>query len=155
MDYLRLTWGTPLVVYNQVDDPQVSPRQHICRALGGPVFNLLVAPLAWLLRRRTAPGTWQRDVANIFLGTNLFLPLVGMLPIPALDGGPVLKWTLVARGRSREQAWRTVRAANTAGAVVAGTAGALALSRRRWGTAALLLQFAGLMAAYAIGWLRE
>lgn len=155
MDYLRITWGTPLVVYNQIDDPQVTPRQHILRALGGPLFNVLLLPFAWLLRRRTSPGSLARQAADVFLGTNLFLPLAGMLPIPALDGGPVLKWALIARGYERERAGQVVRKANAAGAAAAGAAGALALSRRKWGLAALLLQFAALMAAYAAGWLRE
>ena len=155
MDYLRLTWGTPLVVYNQIDDPQVTPRQHVLRALGGPLFNLALLPAAWLLRRRTQPGSLARDAADTLLVTNLFLPVAGMLPLPALDGGPVLKWSLIARGASPEKAWMIVRKANAVGSAAAGAAGALALSKRRWGLAALLLQFAGLMAAYAFGWLRE
>ncbi len=89
MDYLRILGGTPLVVYNEVNDRQVSPTQHMLRALGGPLFNLLVAPLAWLAYRRQAAGSRGQAVARNVLATNLLIPLLGLLPLPALDGGPL------------------------------------------------------------------
>ena len=70
MDVLRITWGTPLVVYHDIADKTVTPRQHIIRALGGPVFNALVLPVALLLRRRTHPDSVARDVANAAVGAN-------------------------------------------------------------------------------------
>jgi Zn-dependent protease len=155
MDYLRITWGTPLVVYNQVNDPQVSPRQHLLRTLGGPLFNLLLLPFTWLARKFTRPGSLGRDAADAAVGTNLFLPAAGLLPLPALDGGPLLKWSVIERGGSPLQAEAVVRSANAAGAAVMGAAGLASLKRRQWGLAALLGQFFVLMLAYALGWLKE
>ena len=40
MDALRIDWGMPLVVYYDVDNEKVAPREHIIRALGGPVCSL-------------------------------------------------------------------------------------------------------------------
>ena len=42
MDAIRITWGMPLVVYYDINDESVTPRQHIIRALGGPVLHNLV-----------------------------------------------------------------------------------------------------------------
>lgn len=155
MDYLRILGGTPLVVYNDVNDRLVTPRQHMVRALGGPIFNLLVAPLAWLVYRRQAPGSRGRAVAGNVLGTNLLIPALGLLPLPVLDGGPLLKWSLVARGRTIAEANRTVQRANAVGACASGVVTAAAVRRRSWLVALLGAQFAGLMLAYALGWLRE
>lgn len=155
MDYLRIAWGTPLVVYRDVNDPRVSPRQHIARALGGPLFNLLLLPVTWLARKRTRPGSLSRDAADAAVGTNLFLVTGGLLPLPALDGGPLLKWSVIANGGSLQQANSVVRTANGIGAAMIGAAGLASLKRRKWGLAALLGQYFALMLAYALGWLKE
>ena len=52
------------------------------------------------------------DLAETALATNIFLPTVGLLPIPFIDGGPVLKWSLVARGRTVPEADQAVRRVN-------------------------------------------
>lgn len=155
MDALRITWGTPLVVYYDIEDATVTPREHIFRALGGPVFNMLVAPIAWLLRRRTRPGTLARDVADAAVATNVFIGTVGLVPIPGIDGGAITKWALVARGRTPAQADMTVRKIN--GALAAGlAAGAVAAfrGRRPW-LGGLMAPFALTALAIAAGWLRE
>ncbi len=38
MDALLINFGTPLCIYHDVEDPTVTPRQHIVRALGGPIY---------------------------------------------------------------------------------------------------------------------
>lgn len=155
MDAMRIFWGTPLLVYYDLEDPTVTPRRHILRALGGPIFNMLVAPLAWLLRRRTRPGTLARDVADAAVATNVFIGTVGLVPIPGIDGGAVTKWALVARGRTPAQADIAVQKIN--GVLAAGlAAGAVAAfrGRRPW-LGGLMVPFALTALAIAAGWLRE
>ena len=145
MDALRVTWGLPLVVYYEPDDPSVTPEQHIARSLGGPVLNAgLLVPLTGL-RSRTKSGTAAREVCEFALGTNVFLGTVGMLPIPFFDGGPVLKWSLVRQGYSVEAAEESVRAANRSVGVVLSIASALALLKRKF----LIAWFLGFLGAVA------
>ena len=50
-DAIRVVFGMPLLVYHDLHDPDVTPRQHLIRASGGPLFNLLALPLTWLWKR--------------------------------------------------------------------------------------------------------
>ncbi len=109
MDAMRIAWGTPLVVYFDIEDPAVTPREHIIRALGGPLFNALALLPILIGRGLTRTTSLARELLDIALASNLFLLLVGMLPIPGIDGGPILKWSLVSRGRTPREADRVVR----------------------------------------------
>lgn len=155
VDAIRVTWGMPLLVYHDINDLTITPRQHIIRALGGPVFNLLALPFALLFRKLTKPGSAARDAADIAVGTNIFLPAVGMIPIPGIDGGPVLKWSLVARGKTVAEADLAVRKVDGALAPVFAAGAAVAFRKRRWLIGALLGQFAVLAFSIAVGWFQE
>ena len=155
MDALRIVYGMPLCVYYDLQPENVTPRQHILRALGGPVFNLLAAAAAWLSRTMTRPGSAARQLTGTTLGASLLILAASLLPYPPLDGGPILKWSLVERGHSQDRADRAVRVVDgVAGAGL--TAGAVAANRRgrRWLSA--LLGLLGLLgAAFALGLVRE
>ncbi len=155
MDAMRIAWGMPLLVYYDVNDKTVTPRQHIMRAFGGPLFNLLVLPLALFFQRRTRPQSIAREVADAAVGANAFLPTVGLLPIPGIDGGPILKWSLVERGYSPEAADRAMRKVDGALGVLLALAGGLALKKRRWFMGGLLIQLAAFALSIALGILKE
>ncbi len=155
MDALRVTWGMPLVVYYDIHDRSVTPRQHIFRALGGPVCSGLLLLLGLLFRRLTRHGTVPGDAANAAVGMNAFLFSVSLLPIPAIDGGPILKWSLVDRGATPEEADETVRGVNRVlggGFVVAA---GIALKRRRRLLGLILAMFAALSLSMGFGLLKE
>jgi Zn-dependent protease len=155
MDALRVTWGMPLVVYYDIDDPNVTPRQHIVRSLGGPVFNILALQVAMLFRRLFRPGSIAHEVAEAAVTTNGFLVGVSLLPIPGIDGGPLLKWSLVEKGCSPEQADETVRKVNRAVSATLGLAGGLALKKRKWVLGGFLATLAAMALGVALGLLRE
>lgn len=155
MDVLRIAWGMPLVVYHDIADETVTPRQHVIRALGGPVFNALVLPVALLLRRLTHPNSAARDVADAAVGMNRFLCTVGLMPLPAIDGGAIVKWTLVSRGRTPDEADASVRKVDGVLGIGLAAAGAAALKKRHWFLGALLAQFSALALAFALGIIRE
>lgn len=154
-DAIYLMGGLPRLVYHDVHDAQVTPQQHMGRAAGGPLANGLLWLLAALLHRRAAPGSLTAEMTGIAIYTNAFIACGGLLPLPPLDGGPLLKWGLVAAGRSPGQADQIVRAANGAVGVVLSGATALAVQKRHWLPAALLAQFAALCLGFALGWLKE
>lgn len=112
MDQFRIQLGMPRCVYHKLNDPDVAPREHIARALGGPIFNLLVLPFTFLATRMTRPNSIAGKTARTARDTNLFLSVVSLLPIPGIDGGPILKWSLVERGKTIQQADEVVRAVN-------------------------------------------
>ena len=155
MDALRIAWGMPLVVYYDIADQTVTPRQHIVRALGGPVCNALLLPFTLLAQRWTPENSALRDVANAAVGMNTFLTTGSLLPIPGIDGGPILKWTLVERGCTPDAADETVMGVNRALGGGLGVAAAVALQRRRHFLGAILALFAVLALALGFGLVEE
>jgi hypothetical protein len=155
MDALRITWGTPLVVYYDVEDQSVTPRQHIIRALGGPIFNASAATFGRLIRRQTHPESFAREVMDVTVGINTILCTVGLLPLPGIDGGPILKWSLVSQGKTAEEADLVVRKVDGVLAGGLGVAAAVAFKKRRWFIGGVIAQFALLALGFALGLIRE
>jgi Zn-dependent protease len=149
MDALRIVWGMPLVVYYSIDDEKVTPREHILRAMGGPICNALLLPFALMFRRFTRKNSALRDVADAAVGMNTFLSTVSLLPIPGIDGGPILKWSLVERGYTPEAADETVRGVNRVMSGGLGLAAGTAILRKRWFLGSILALLAAL--ALAVG----
>jgi Zn-dependent protease len=155
VDVIRIIWGMPLLVYYDINDEEVTPRQHVIRALGGPVFNILVLPIALYLRSRSAPKSMSRDIANVAAGANIFLPAVGLLPIPGIDGGPILKWSLVQKGQTPQEADRSVRKVDGVLGTLLTIAGVFSLRRRKWLIGGLLVQLGAIALSVALGILKE
>ena len=109
MDAIRITWGMPLCVYYDINDYSVTPRQHILRALGGPLFSFILLVISRTVRCITPRDSVFREVADVSYATNAFLSTVSLLPIPGIDGGPILKWSLGDSGRTVEEADQVIR----------------------------------------------
>jgi len=155
VDAIRIAWGTPLLIYYDINDQQVTPRQHILRATGGPVINALMVPVMLLARTITRDGTLANYCADFALGTNSFIGAMALLPIPGIDGGPILKWSLVRGGRSAEEAEEAVKKVNLVTGSGLGLAAGVAFSRRRKWIGAFLAAFAALSLAIGLGILKE
>jgi len=84
----RIRWG--LIMATLYDDNDVTPRQHIGRAVGGPVGSAL-AMLCWWALWRLSSGKPIGRLALIALASNMFLTLVSWLPLPGVDGGVILR----------------------------------------------------------------
>ena len=155
MDQIRIMLGMPRCVYHDINDPDVKPNEHVIRALGGPLLNALFLPFTWLVRQRTTEGTAARQVTNIAVGTNLFLSTVSLLPIPFIDGGPILKWSLVERGQSVQEAEKTVRSVNGPLALAAALLAGLAFRRRKNLIGVILGMFSLSSLGIFLGWVQE
>lgn len=145
MDKILLSAGMPRTLYA---DNDVSPNTHRLRALGGPLYSTfgLLFSLFWL--RRARPGSLNRELADISSASHAFILLGSLAPLPFVDGGTLLKWTLVARGRSPDEADRMVhRTSMAAGAVLLGVGTLLTMAKRR--ILALLSMVAGAIAVAA------
>jgi Zn-dependent protease len=155
VDAVRITFGMPLLVYYNPDDPRVSPQQHILRAIAGPLFNLGVLPPLYILASKLDVDTPGHFLAKLALDTNIFLGTVSLVPLPSLDGGPIMKWTMVDRGKSIAEAEKTVKKANAASAVLLLILGLLSYLRSKK-LLAIVLGVLGLSSlAVARGWLEE
>jgi hypothetical protein len=155
VDCIRVSWGMPLLVYYDIEDPDVTPRQHIIRSLGGPLANIIFWGIGAILKRPTREDTPAGQVVNAAVGTNRFLLATGMTPMPFLDGGAALKWALVDRGQSLEAADSTIRKINgfSGMGMVAGAAAAFKKGKKLPG--AFLACMAFLSLGVATGLFKE
>jgi hypothetical protein len=129
VDEIELSAGMPRTIYHE---NHVPPRTHRMRALGGPIFSALGLGISLLVRAFLPRNSMAREVADwSSLGHGLIL--VGSLaPLPIVDGGSLLKWTLVDRGRTPAQADQIVKQAGIVTGVAATGAGVMFATRRRW-----------------------
>lgn len=155
MDAMRIFWGTPLVVYYDIEDPKVTPREHIIRALGGPAFNALALIPLSLGRSLLQSATLARELLDVAVGTNLFILLVGLLPLPGIDGGAILKWSLVSKGRTPREADRVVRQVDGVLSVCLGVASSQAIKKKNTLSGVFLGLLALMSLVLSLGWLQE
>lgn len=129
MDEIQISAGMPRTIYYDNDVP---PHAHRLRALGGPVFSTLGLLLSLLLRCLTPRGSTMRELSNwSCLGHGLILG-GSLMPLPIVDGGTILKWTLVEQGRSPDEADQVVKQASLSVGAAATTTGVMLAARRRW-----------------------
>jgi hypothetical protein len=155
MDEFRIQFGMPRCIYYQLNDPDVTPRQHIIRSLGGPLVNLILVPITGLWSSLTRKHSLMGETAKTAFQTNLFLSLVSLLPIPGIDGGPILKWGLVDRGKSIEEADRVVRQVNGPLAVILGLFSSQAFLRKKYLSGFFSLMLGVISLGVFTGWLKE
>jgi hypothetical protein len=153
MDALEIIAGMPVCVYSVENHRSATPRQHIARALGGPLFNLGLMLLSRLARHFTPPTSTAREVLNVAVGMNTFLSTWSLLPLPGIDGGPVLKWGLVSNGQTPDQADTTVRRVDLAISPALGGLAATYLRRKNWVLGIASAFFSIIALAVGLGWM--
>jgi hypothetical protein len=157
MDEILLSEGMPRTIYH---DDEVPPHAHRLRALGGPIYSALGLLVSLGLRALMPRDSLAREVAGWSCLGHSFI-LGSLAPLPFVDGGAILKWTLVERGRTPEQADQVIRqvdlslglAATATGAALA-TTGWGAPARRRWLPALGLVAVGGIAIAAALDKIR-
>ena len=154
MDALEIVAGMPVCVYTPENHRSATPRQHIQRALGGPLFNLAAMFVTRLVRSASLPDSLERELLDVAVDMNTFLCTASLLPSPGIDGGPILKWSLVASGQTPEQADLTVRRANLALSPMMGMLAGYHFRRKHWFSGALAIFFALVGLAVGMGWMR-
>jgi len=112
MDAIRIQLGMPRCHYQELNPVDVTPEQHLIRAAGGPVVSAGLLGLFRQIRCILPRNSAVYRAAGTAVGTNLFLSSVSLLPIPGIDGGPILKWGLVKVGASVAEADRIVQNVN-------------------------------------------
>lgn len=109
------------------------------RALGGPVFNLVGLLLSAMVFALAANHPIAKElVAWSALGHGLLL-IMSLSPLPVVDGGTLLKWTLVAGGRTETEADAIVRRVAWVIGVMGGLIGLGLVAMRVWVIGLILL----------------
>ena len=158
MDEILLSEGMPRTIYHDNDVP---PQAHRLRALGGPIYSAVGLLVSLGLRAPAPRGSLAREVAGwSCLGHSLILG-GSLVPLPIVDGGAILKWTLVERGQAPEEADEVIRQVDLSlGLAATATGVALAVARRgasprrRWLLALGLIAAGGIAIAAALDRIR-
>ena len=151
MDEIVISTGMPRTLYRNND---VTPDVHRLRALGGPIYNLmgLWSGLAiHALAPRNSIG--GELVGWSALGHGLLLVL-SLSPVPIVDGGTLLKWTLVARGKTPSEADRLLRRVTWEMGIAATVLGVGSIARRRRSLGVGMLGIGAVVGTIAAGRIR-
>jgi hypothetical protein len=115
MDEIVISGEMPRTLYLNNDVPA---QVHVLRATGGPLFNLLGLLLSLAVFGLMPPNAIGREIAFwSALAHGLMLPM-SLAPLPMVDGGSLLKWTLVLNGKAPSEADLIVRGVGNGLAVV-------------------------------------
>ncbi len=137
VDSVLLASGVQVTVYHKAD---VVPRQHIGRALGGPLasgaLTTTAFPLYWLFHRIPILSA----LTEAWLFSNAIILAGALTPTPHFDGASILKWAV--GGQTGEEALGD-EAVQEAGSLTIGVLGVVAVilglrGKWRWSGAALL-----------------
>jgi hypothetical protein len=129
MDEILLSAGMPRTLdWNNA----VSPNAHRLRAIGGPLFNLvaLLLSLAIFALVTNNSTVWELAAWSA-LGHGLIL-IMSLVPLPVVDGGTLLKWTLVASGRTETEADAALRRLDWGLGTITEIAGLVLVASRLW-----------------------
>ncbi len=132
-------------------EDKVAPNVHRMRALGGPIFNILALLLSLAIRGISPENSMIRDLAGWSALGHGLLFVMSLTPVSIVDGGTLLKWTLVAGGKTEGEADEIMQRVNWAiglGLLILG-AGLIAI--RMWIAGAVLIGFGVLASGVAAG----
>jgi len=129
MDQVLLSLDMPRTLYNNND---VAPAIHRQRSLGGPIYSAASFLGSLLWRALSAPDSLSRELADVACLSHGFILTGALMPLPIVDGGVILKWTLVEQGYTPEAADAVVQKAGVLSlALVSGVITWLLWSRRK------------------------
>jgi hypothetical protein len=151
MDELRITAGMPRTLYW---NNEVSPDTHRMRALGGPIYNGLGLLLSSAIYGLVPGKSIARELAGWSVLGHGALLIASLSPVAIVDGGTILKWTLVARGKSTTEADQVVQLVDRVMGIVGGTIGAGFIARRKWVPGLVLVGIGVVVTGIAAGKIR-
>lgn len=129
MDELVISEGMPRTLYR---NNSVPPNVHRMRALGGLVFNLIGVLLSVCVFAIAPANSLAREWASWSSFGHGLLLIMSLFPVPIVDGGALLKWTLVAGGMPPDQADIMIRRVDQGAVVVAAIVGLVLLAMKMW-----------------------
>ena len=151
MDEILISLAMPRTLYSNND---VSPNVHRMRALGGPIFNATGLLLSLVIYGVASANSITKELAGWWaLGHGLQL-IMSVTPVPPVDGGTILKWTLVARGSTETEADEIVRRVGWALGIGVAIIGAGLIVRQIWIAGVILVGIGTVVISAAAGRIR-
>jgi len=136
MAEILISLDMPRTLYSNND---VLPKVHRMRALGGPIFNLVGLLLSLAIYAVASGNPIAAEVAGwSALGHGLLL-IMSLSPLPPVDGGTILKWTLVERGKTEREADEMVRHVDWVMGIGAAIIGVGMIAMQMWIAGVILL----------------
>jgi len=132
----------------------VSPNVHRMRAMGGPIFNLLGLLISLGIYEVVPDNSLARELAAWSAAGHGYLFMMSLLPLPIVDGGTILKWTLAAQGKTEPEADEIIRRVDWAMGIVCGVVGLGLIAMKMWIAGAILVGVGAVIMAIAAGKIR-
>jgi hypothetical protein len=151
IDEIRLGAGMPRTLYW---NNEVSPDVHRMRAIGGPIFNVLGLLLSATIYAVVSGNPIIRELAAWSAVGHGWILLAALLPLPMVDGGTLVKWTLVARGRTEKEADELVRLLDWVLGIAGGIIGAGLTAMQMWIGGVIVAGMSTVVIAIAAGKIR-
>ncbi len=129
MDELIISEGMPRTLYS---NNSVPANAHRLRALGGPMFNVLGMLLSVSILAIAPANSLVREWASWSAFGHGMLLIESLFPVPMVDGGALLKWTLVAGGMAPDQADNVIRRVDQGAVIIATITGIVLLAMKIW-----------------------
>ena len=151
MDEIHISSGMPRTIYH---DNNVSPSVHRLRSFGGPIFNFLGLVISLVWYTLTLHGSLANDLATWSIIGFAFILVGSLTPLPYVDAGTILKWTLVEHGRTLSQADAIVRRVDLILGALLIILGLVLLFWHLWWWGLLILAGAAIVIASGLGLMR-
>ncbi|HVU68928.1 MAG TPA: hypothetical protein VHD63_17460 [Ktedonobacteraceae bacterium] len=151
IDEIWFSAGMPRTLYW---NNEVSPDVHRMRAMGGPIFNVLGLLLSAVIYAVASGHPIIRELATWSAVGHGWILLAALLPLPMVDGGTLLKWTLVARGKTEKAADEIVRRIDWALGIVGGIIGVGLFAMQMWIGGVIVAGMSVVVIAIAAGKIR-
>jgi len=150
MDEIQISaeQGMPRTLYW---NNEVSPNTHRMRAIGGPIFNLLGLLLSLIIYTVVTRNSIAWELAAWSAGGHGLLFIMSLTPMPMVDGGTILKWTLVAKGKSAKEADEIVRRIDWLLGLIAGIIGLVLIVMQIWIAGMILMGVGVVVIAITVG----
>ncbi len=106
VDEILISGELPRTLYKNND---VSARTHCMRALGGPIFNFIGFLLSFGIFKLFPGIPLIRELSALSAIGHALQFMMSLAPLPMIDGGSILKWTLVVNGKTVNKADEIVK----------------------------------------------
>ena len=136
MDEVFISGGMPRTLYW---NNEVPPQAHRMRAIGGPIFSTAGLLISISILGMAAEHSLVRELALWSAIGHGFILIGSLLPLPIVDGGSILKWTLVGRGKTTTEADEIVRRVGWVVGIAAGIIGIGLMVTQQWLAGLILL----------------
>jgi hypothetical protein len=148
MDEILIALDMPRTLYANND---VLPKVHLMRALGGPIFNLIGLLLSLAIYVVASGNPIAAELAGwSALGHGLLL-VMSLSPLPPTDGGTLLKWTLVEKGKTEKEADEMVRRVDWVMGIGAAIIGVGMIAMQMWIASVILLGISIVVIGVTVG----